>query len=119
MEYAAWKQKIGFTQHISWMTTAYKIHDADKIGSVVSEDDILHLFEEKDSSTVPPSKLSGALAKNDKEALRRAYEKNRKSFSRSSETKANDWDLKKQVYQQHKGLRTRRYWCNHLYVSSV
>ena len=82
-----------------------QIHDADKIGSVVSEDDILHLFEgEKDSSTVPPSKLSGALAKSDKEALRRAYEKEQeKLLSDLMKPKPKvDWDLKKQVYKQHK-----------------
>eukprot|EP00944_MAST-04C_sp_MAST-4C-sp1_P008625 g8625.t1 len=82
-----------------------QIHDADKIGSVVSEDDVLHLFEgEKDSSTVPPSKLSGALAKSDKEALRRAYEKKQeKLLVELMKPKPKvDWDLKKQVYKQHK-----------------
>ena len=75
-----------------------QIHDADKIGSVVSEDDVPHLFEgEKDSSTVPPSKLSGW-----RKAIKRHFDENTKKTRKASlelmkpKPKV-DWDLKKQV----------------------
>ena len=102
MQHGARKNWI-YSQHISWMTTAYKC-DADKIGSVVSEDDILHLFEGKKTVALCHRPISGALAKSDKEALRRAYEKEQeKLLSDLMKPKPKvDWDLKKQVYKQHK-----------------
>ena len=81
------------------------IHDADRIGAVISEGDILNLFQgDKTNTTVPQSKLSGTLAASGKETLRREYERKQEEYMRElmrPKPKIN-WELKKRVYKEHK-----------------